>query len=105
MLHEGLVNFKDFEGEYTPGRSLKRFTSMHADLINQISYVTFKFKWDENGTETTKEWETKLRFFFRYEIEHMINQSKLKLSKIYGDFLENELNINSREFIIHCQKN
>ncbi len=40
---------------------------MNADLINQISHVTFKFVWDEDGKEVSKEWKTDMRFFFRYE--------------------------------------
>jgi len=105
MLLEGLDNFKDFEGEYEPGKKLKRYSSMNADLINQISHVTFKFVWDENDEETSKEWKTDLRFFFRYEIEHLVKQSKLQLVKIYGDFEENELNLFSKEFIVTCKRN
>ena len=104
MLHEGLDHVKDFEGEYSPGKKLTRYSSMQADLINQISHVTFKFVWDEDGLEKTEEWKTDLRFFFRYEIEHLIKQSKLKLVNIFGDFQKHELNKQSKEFIVVCKK-
>ena len=55
MLHEGLDQQKDFEGEYEPGKKLIRYSSMQADLINQISHVTFKMVWDEDGTEKEEE--------------------------------------------------
>lgn len=100
MLLEGLDNFNDFDGEYEPGKKLNRYSSMNADLINQISHVTFKFVWDEGGKEISKEWKTDMRFFFRYEIEHLIKQSKLELVKIFGDFKGNELNQDSKEFVI-----
>lgn len=104
MLVEGLNNVKDFDGEYEPGKKLMRYSSMHADTINQISYVTFKFVWDENGQEMSNEWNTELRYFFRFELEHLINQSNLKLEAIFGDFAENDLNKNSKEFIVVCKK-
>jgi len=104
MLHEGLDQKKDFEGEYEPGKILKRYSSMWADLINQISHVTFKLVWDEDGIEKTEEWKTDLRFFFRYEIEHLVNRSELKLVNIFGDFEEGELNKDSKEFIVVCRK-
>lgn len=104
MLHEGLNNHKDFEGEYEPGKKLVRYSSMWADPINQISYVTFKLVWDEDGVEKTEEWKTNLRFFFRYELEHLIKQSDFKLVNILGDFEEGNLNKDSKEFIVVCKK-
>ncbi len=104
MLHEGLHNHKDFEGEYEPGKKLVRYSSMHADLINQISHVTFKIVWDEDGKEKTEEWKTDMRFLFRHEIEHLINQSKLHLVNIFGDFKEHPLNKDSKEFIVVCTR-
>lgn len=104
LLLRGLDNVVDFEGEYEPGKKLKRITSMKADIINQFSHVTFKLVWDEEGKEVSKEWKTDLRFFFRYEIEHLIHRSKLQLIKIYGDFNEHELNRHSKEFIVVCKR-
>lgn len=104
MLLEGMDNVKDFEGEYQAGKKLVRYSSMQAYPINQISYVTFKLVWEEGGKEMSKDWNTVLRYFFRYELEHLINQSKLKLEKIYGDFAENDLNKDSKEFIVVCSK-
>lgn len=103
LLINGLNKVKDFEGEYTPGKKLERITSMHADLIKQISHITFTFNWDENGKTISKSWETELRFFFRFELEHLIKQSKLELTQLFGDFQENELTKNSKEFIVHCK--
>ena len=64
MLYEGLDQKKDFEGEYESGKKLIRYSSMQADPVNQISHVTFKLVWDEEGKEVSKEWKTDLRFFF-----------------------------------------
>lgn len=103
MLDEGLDNFNDFSGEYEPGKKLARYSSMQADLINQISHVTFRFVWMEDGHEQTKEWKTDLRFFFRYELEHLLAHSKFSKYNIYGDFSERELTKDSKEFIVVCK--
>jgi SAM-dependent methyltransferase len=104
LLLEGLDNVNDFSGEYEPGKKIKRYATMHADLINQISHVTFRFVWDEDGKEHSKEWKTDLRLFFRYEIEHLISRSRLSLENIFGSFDETELNSESREFIVVCSR-
>jgi len=104
MLYEGLDQKKDFEGEYESGKKLIRYSSLQADPVNQISHVTFKLLWDEGGNEKAEEWKTDMRFFFRYEIEHLIHRSLLQLVKICGDFNETELNKYSKEFIVVCKK-
>lgn len=104
MLHDGISNVIDFEGEYEPCKKLKRITSMKADLINQISKVTMKFIWDENNEERIKEWQFDMRFYFRYEIEHLIALSPLTLVEILGDYSGEKLNPASKEFIVVCKK-
>jgi len=104
LLLEGIENLTDFKGEYEKGKKVKRIVSMKADLMNQVSHVKMKFVWEENNKEITKEWEFPMRYFFRYELVHLINQSKLKLKNIFGDYFEHELNSNSKDFIVVCRK-
>lgn len=104
LLLEGLDKMVDFEGEYAPGKRLKRISSMQADPINQISHVSMQFIWDEEEGQITKEWRFPIRYYFRYELEHLIHRSLLTLENIYGDFKENELSSDSREFIIVCRR-
>ena len=104
MLVEGISNAIDFDGEYEPGKKLKRMVSMKTDLVRQISDITMKFIWEENGREKSEEWNFSFRYFFRFELEHLISRSKLKLVKILGDFKENELNAQSQEFIVICER-
>ena len=104
MLASGLDHKTDFEGEYEPGKRLRRITSMQADVVNQISRVRMDYVWDERGTEQQASWEFDMRFYFRYEIEHLIRLSKLKLEAIYGDYLKNPLNRDSKEFIVVCSR-
>lgn len=92
----------DFEGEYEPGKSLKRYASIRNNYIDQTIGVTFKYVWDEDGEEKRDEYFTPLRYYFRYELENLIARSNLKLDKIYGGFDNSELSIQSKDFVIIC---
>lgn len=104
QLINGLKDVVDFEGEYETGRKVRRIVSTKPDLINQIINVNFRMEWDENGTLKTKEWKIPMRYFFRYELEHLVERSDFGKYKIIGDYQGNELNNNSKEFIVICTK-
>jgi len=103
-LITGLDNVTDFDGEYEPGNRMKRIVSTNPDLINQIINITFRFEWNEGPSNHNREWKTPMRFFFRFELEHLIERSKFDKYKITGDFQGNELNHDSKEFILTCTK-
>ncbi len=104
ILANGMENITDFEGEYEPGEKVSRTVTSKANIVNQLLDVTMVFEWDERGRKIRKEWKLKMRFFFRYELEHLINASKLTLDKILGDYQGNLLNNDSKEFVIICRK-
>jgi len=103
-LIEGLDNVTDFEGEYEPGNRMKRIVSTNPDLINQIINITFRFEWNEGSSNYSREWKTPMRFFFRFELEHLVERSKFNKYNIAGDFTVNALNSDSKEFILTCTK-
>jgi SAM-dependent methyltransferase len=102
LLIDGLPPTTDFDGEYAPGRRLRRTVSATSNLITQTTSVTMVFAWEEGGQQDNREWSFPMRFFFRYELEHLIARSKLKLKAIYGDFAESALSSASMEFLVHC---
>lgn len=104
QLIHGLDGVTDFEGEHKPGKKMKRIVSTKPDLINQLINIEFKLEWDEGDKSRQEIWNTSLRFFFRFELEHLIERSKFSNYKILGDYLGNELNQASREFIVICKK-
>jgi SAM-dependent methyltransferase len=104
QLITGLDNHTDFDGEYQPGKKLKRIVSTKPDIINQLLNIHFRLEWDENNKTMTEDWHLPLRFFFRYELEHLVERSEFKNYKILGDYLGNELSEKSKEFIVICQK-
>jgi len=103
MLNSGIKDLEDFNEEFESGKTLKRIINMESDLINQRSKVTFKLVWTEDGKEHSDEWYTEIRYFFRFEIEHLIKRSKLELIDIYGDYLQNLLDAKSQDFVVHCK--
>ena len=104
QLINGLKDVVDFEGEYEKGRKVRRIVSTKPDLINQIINVNFRMEWDENDTLRAEEWKIPMRYFFRYELEHLVERSDFGKYKIIGDYQGNELNNNSKEFIVICTK-
>ena len=103
-LINGITNQIDFDGEYEPGKRIKRTVSTKPDLLNQLINIDFLLEWDEGNEVKQEHWLTPLRYFFRFELEHIIERSDFKKYKILGDFLGNGLNEKSREFIAVCQK-
>jgi SAM-dependent methyltransferase len=103
LLH-GINNVTDFEGEYEPGKQLRRTVSTRPDLINQLINIDFFLVWDDENGNKQEHWLTPLRYYFRYELEHLLDRSDFENYKILGDFNGNELNENSKEFILICQK-
>lgn len=103
-LINGMKDVVDFEGEYEPGKKIKRIVSTTPDLLNQIINVKFTMEWDENGRKMSEDWTTPLRYFFRYELEHLIERSKFREYRIMGDYEGNDLNHGSRDFVVICRK-
>lgn len=104
QLINGLQNITDFDGEYEPGKRLKRIVSTKPDLLNQLINIHFHLEWNENEKLIQDDWYVPLRYYFRYELEHLIERSDFKKYKMLGDYLGSELNEQSKEFIVICEK-
>ena len=100
----GITNQVDFDGEYEPGKKVRRIVSTRPDLINQLINIDFLLEWDEDDGKKQEHWLTPLRYFFRFELEHIIERSDFKNYRINGDFQGNEMNQQSVEFIVVCRK-
>jgi SAM-dependent methyltransferase len=103
LIHRA-ENQIDFEGEYAAGHKVKRFISTNPDLIKQIIEVNFHLEWDEGRETKHDDWRVPLRYFFRYELEHLIERSKFESYKICGDYKDGILTNQSKDFIVTCQK-
>ncbi len=104
QLLSNAENVVDFEAEYAPGKKIKRIISTWPDLLNQTIKILFHLEWDDIHELKTEDWELQLRYFFRYELEHLLERSDFKSYKILGDYMGNDLTQHSKDFIIICQK-
>ena len=104
ILADGLDLARDFEGEYAPGKRLERSVTARADVVNQVTSATMSFVWEEDGRTHRRDWDFRMRFFFRYEIEHLVARSRLRLEAIHGDFEGGSLTPDSREFVVFCKR-
>jgi SAM-dependent methyltransferase len=104
QILNGLSHRLDFEGEYEPGLKIRRFVSTSPNLINQTITVNFHLEWDEKEGPKSDDWILPMRFFFRYELEHLVERSGFGSYKIHGDYNGSELNKESKDFIVICNK-
>jgi cyclopropane fatty-acyl-phospholipid synthase-like methyltransferase len=104
IAEHGLPPTVDFEGEWQPGKKLKRITSVKPDLIRQVNHVTMRYIWEEDGQTMDKTWSFPMRYYFRYELEHLVKRAGFKTVRIFGDFRENPLDRDSKEFVVVCSK-
>lgn len=105
LLRDGLPERCDFDGEWAPGRRLRRLvSSAPADLARQTNHVRMSLVWDEEDGEHRGDWEFEMRFFFRWEIEHLVARSKLRLSTIHGDFAGGPLTAESSDYVVVCHR-
>jgi SAM-dependent methyltransferase len=104
QLIKGINNQMDFEGEYDSGQKMRRFVSTSPDLINQTIQVNFHLEWEEKDELKHEDWILPLRFYFRYELEHLLERTKFEKYRIYGDYKGSEVNKDSKDFVIICQK-
>ena len=104
ILLNGLPPTVDFEGEYAPGRKLRRTSSAQPELISQLNHITMKFEWEEENGWQSETWNTDLYLYFRTELEHLVARSELKITEFLGDFEGNSLHSASKEFILICKK-
>jgi hypothetical protein len=63
-----------------------------------------RFVWDEADGEHRGDWVFEMRFFFRFEIEHLVARSKLRLESMHGDFEGAPLTASSGECVVVCRR-
>jgi ubiquinone/menaquinone biosynthesis C-methylase UbiE len=85
--------------------TITRYYQARADLVQQVVDVTMK--WEERdsrgGLVAKKEGNFKLRYIFRYELEHLLVRCGFE-PKIYGNFDERPYDYVSGETIAVCKK-
>lgn len=104
LIAVGMAEHADFDAEYAPGRRLRRLVSARSDVVSQRTFGHMRFLWDEDGEERRGDWDFVMRFYFRYELEHLVARSRLTLESIHGDFEGGALTADSQEFVVTCRR-
>jgi SAM-dependent methyltransferase len=64
-----------------------RFASVRRDPVSQVSEVVFRYERRRPGSPPESEtFRTKMRHFFRYEIEHLLYRAGFGSVEVYGGF-------------------
>jgi len=104
LLANGLERKQDYEGYYESGKKFRRIVSAESDVVNQITDVLWEIEWEDERGWHSNVWEMPFRFYFRFEVEHLVRLSKLSLKNTYGDFNKSALGPSAREMIFECIK-
>jgi hypothetical protein len=104
LLQNGIKDFTDFENEVEPGLTLRRIVNARSNLAERITYINFRFEFDRQGQVESHEWKSCLRVFFRWELENLLNKGPFASYKIYGDYKGNPVGLNSKDFVVVCNK-
>jgi hypothetical protein len=87
------------------GASVVNESHAHYDLAGQ----TLKADWwyvarDEKGAATRHDYELEMRYFFRFEMEWMLEACGFEVEALYGDFERGEFAADSPEMIFVARR-
>jgi SAM-dependent methyltransferase len=69
------------------GRRIRRFSRARPHLATQVMDVTFRWEIEEpSGKRTEHGVEFPMRWYHRYELEHLLARGGLRVLALYGDF-------------------
>jgi hypothetical protein len=89
----------DFEREES-GRKIRRYSSAVFHISRQVSDVRFRWEIeDESGAIEERETSFGMRWFHRFEFEHLLARTGLQIETVFGDFDRSPLEDTSPEMI------
>jgi SAM-dependent methyltransferase len=69
------------------GALVCKFVAQRADMARQINYVTFVYdELDANGDVRRTVHSMTLRWFYRYELEHLLERAGFVVEAVYGSY-------------------
>jgi SAM-dependent methyltransferase len=83
------------------GRTVRRFMSITRDRVTQLIHLTMRYV-EETSSGPTKETVVKfsMRWFWRYELEHLMHRAGFTDVTIYGDFDRSPIGRNTPAFVV-----
>ena len=94
----------DFERPGPEGSKVRRYSSIVPHAWLQLSDILFRWEIeDADGAITEEIADFTMRWFFRYELEHMLARTGFAIEALYGDFHGTPLDAESRELVFVCK--
>ena len=91
---EGVINL--------PGKKkIKIYSRIRYDMAEQMQYQEYRFIYPNSERKNVI---LKMRFFFRFEIEHLLELAGFEVKNLYGDFNKSKFKSDSPEMIWVAQQ-
>jgi SAM-dependent methyltransferase len=107
-MPEYLINGRnpvlDFEKEIPEGK-LSRETIIEPDYVNQINTIIFNYILENSNGRIVDSNVFPMRYFFRYELEHLLQRSGFDVYNFFGDFERNPLENGKWEMVVEAYRN
>jgi ubiquinone/menaquinone biosynthesis C-methylase UbiE len=83
------------------GRNVKRYVTITRDRVAQLIHLTMRYV-EETGAGPAKETIVKfsMRWFWRYELEHLLHRAGFTDVTLYGDFDRSPVSRTSPAFVV-----
>jgi len=72
------------------------------DMAKQMMYQEYRFKYPDGQEKIIP---LRMRFFFRFELEHLLYRAGFKIKKLYGDFYKTPFESNSTRMVFVTSSN
>ena len=82
------------------GKKIRRYHTVEMHLARQYSDITFRWEVeDEKGYVETFSTRFGMRWFHRFELEHLLARTGFQIEALYGDFQRGPLTADSGDMI------
>lgn len=83
------------------GCDVHKFVAIESDVATQTSYVTYFYdEADRAGNLTRRVMRFTMRWFYRYELEHLLARAGFTIRAVYGSYELDDYNSESQRLIV-----
>ncbi|NJM08347.1 class I SAM-dependent methyltransferase [Candidatus Gracilibacteria bacterium] len=83
------------------GKQVQKFVAIDSDMASQISRVTYLYdEIDAQGMLSRRTMQFNMRWFYRYELEHLLSRAGFSVRAVYGSYDLDEYNSSSPRLIV-----
>lgn len=83
------------------GRQVLKFAARQSDLATQTRYITYLYEELDAACQVTRQVVTfRLRWFYRYELEHLLARAGFFIQSLYGSYNLDEYHSTSEQLIV-----